>query len=296
MIKEIASTIVRTLNRTGILSPRTLASWRYLYKFKRWPNIDHPSDFNEKVLWLMFNSDTSDWPRLADKYEVRSYVAECGLAHILPELYGVYDDVDQIDFATLPERCVIKTTSSCGSVLVYEGRPDAEKIDADRRTLRKWLKQSYGYLTAEPHYTKIKNRIIVEQLIEKDHPDDISLIDYKIWCFNGEPEIVFLCRNRNITAHAADFEFYTVDTWQPLPDIITKPVDAPPAQRPPHLAEMINYARILAKGFPAVRIDFYDSHGKVYFGEITLSSNGGRMRYLTDEALLDLGQKIILPR
>ncbi len=46
-------------------------------------------DLNEKINWLAFNTDTSNWTRLADKYLVREYVKSKGLEHILTKLYGI---------------------------------------------------------------------------------------------------------------------------------------------------------------------------------------------------------------
>ena len=64
--------------------------------------------------------------------------------------------------------------------------------------------------------------------------------------------------------------------------------------RPENLESMIEYARILAKPFPQVRVDFYDIEGKIYFGELTFTSLGGMMNYFTQEALNDMGEKIDL--
>lgn len=65
-------------------------------------------------------------------------------------------------------------------------------------------------------------------------------------------------------------------------------------KRPENLESMIEYARILAKPFPQVRVDFYDIEGKIYFGELTFTSLGGMMNYFTQEALNDMGEKINL--
>ena len=64
--------------------------------------------------------------------------------------------------------------------------------------------------------------------------------------------------------------------------------------RPENLESMLEYARILAKPFPQVRVDFYDIECKIYFGELTFTSLGGMMNYFTQEALNDMGEKIDL--
>jgi len=59
--------------------------------------------------------------------------------------------------------------------------------------------------------------------------------------------------------------------------------------RPAGLEKMLEYASILSKGFPQVRVDFYCIGEKVYFGEMTFTSNGGCMPYFTDEYQRELG-------
>lgn len=43
---------------------------------------------------------------------------------------------------------------------------------------------------------------------------------------------------------------------------------------------MIEAASKLSKGEPQARIDFYEVNGKLYFGEITMTSQGGYMSFL----------------
>ena len=57
---------------------------------------------------------------------------------------------------------------------------------------------------------------------------------------------------------------------------------------------MMEAAKKLSEGHPQVRVDFYEVNGKLYFGEMTFTSNGGYMRYFTPNFLLELGKKIKL--
>ena len=65
--------------------------------------------------------------------------------------------------------------------------------------------------------------------------------------------------------------------------------------KPILLDEMIEAASILSKGQPEARVDFYIVEGKLYFGEITLTSMYGRMDYFTKEYLVELGNQVKLP-
>ena len=57
---------------------------------------------------------------------------------------------------------------------------------------------------------------------------------------------------------------------------------------------MLEVATILSQGFPQVRIDLYNIRGKVYFGEMTFTSEQGRMGYFTNTYQIELGKKVIL--
>ena len=64
--------------------------------------------------------------------------------------------------------------------------------------------------------------------------------------------------------------------------------------KPSRLDDMLEMASKLSKGFPFLRVDLYQVDGKIYFGELTLTSLGGYMDYFTEDFLLDLGGKVLL--
>ena len=65
--------------------------------------------------------------------------------------------------------------------------------------------------------------------------------------------------------------------------------------KPLNLKKMIEAASKLSKGEPQARIDFYEVNGKLYFGEITMTSQGGYMSFFTHDFLLKLGKHCKLP-
>ena len=72
---------------------KKLAGLIYRLNFGHRLNWKAPQDYNEKINWLKFYSDTAMWTECADKYKVRSYVESKGLSYILPKLYGVWNDI-----------------------------------------------------------------------------------------------------------------------------------------------------------------------------------------------------------
>jgi len=58
---------------------------------------------------------------------------------------------------------------------------------------------------------------------------------------------------------------------------------------------MIEIAEKIAQGFPQVRVDLYNVKGKIYFGEITMTSQAGYMDFYTQEFLDRMGDLTVLP-
>jgi len=67
-----------------------------------------------------------------------------------------------------------------------------------------------------------------------------------------------------------------------------------PIPRPHCLEQMLDAAARLSKGFPEVRVDFYEVDEKPYFGEMTLTSSSGFNYFYTPEFQQILGDLIQL--
>lgn len=266
---------------------------RYIFKkrFHRKMNLDAPKDINEKINWLKFRTDTSEWSRLTDKYRVREYVTACGLADILVPLYGKWNRAEEINFDELPESFVLKTNNSSGTIFIVKNKDDINR-ETMCRSLNYWLRQKVGVLSAEPHYQMIEPCIVAEQLLPANN-GSTSPIDYKIWCFNGEPFSIWATHNRD--ASGAIVGLYDLNwNYQPEYQVFCSHYreGTPPLPKPHNLDKMLDIARILAKPFPEVRVDLYAlDDGRIYFGEMTFTSLGGFMNYYTPEYLLLMGEK-----
>lgn len=99
--------------------------------------------------------------------------------------------------------------------------------------------------------------------------------DYKVYCFQGEPQYILVCVGRENDGHPKFF-FFDKD-WK-LARINKDSIDAPDdfsIDKPSCLEELLQYARKLSKPFPFVRVDFYVDGEKIYFGEMTFTPSGG---------------------
>lgn len=265
---------------------------RYVVKFRKPLYLNNPKDLNEKVFWLAFNAETEQWADLADKIKVHEYLDGCGLSNLSVPILKVWKSADEINFDELPKSFVIKTNHGCGDVFVIKDKSKAN-LDELRKKMDKYLKRHFGLWTGEPHYLKIKPYIFAEQTLKNDCEVSSSLVDYKFYCFNGKPECILVCYDRKgLVAQKVcyDMQWNRHEEWTHFTEkSVVK--DIP---KPKTLAAMVDACMKLGKQFPFVRIDFYESEGKCYFGEMTFTPAAGRSTALTPEYLKILGDKLNL--
>lgn len=295
-MKKIILSVVNILARMKILTPINVARLRYLYTMHKWPNFENPKDINEKINHLKFYGDTSRWSILSDKYEVRKYIKKQGLEDILIKLYGKWDKVEDIDWENLPNQFVMKCNNGSGDVLICHDKSKLN-IKETEQYFKRMLNRTFGLVSGEPHYMKIKPCIIAEELLNnKTQPcNSTSLIDYKIWCFNGKAFAVWCCSNRkqyctNVGCYDMNWNYHReysrfTKHYKESSDTVPKPVC---------FNRMIEIAEKLSADFPILRVDLYEVDGKVYFGELTFTSQSGCMDYFTQEYLNILGNAVKL--
>ena len=257
-------------------------------------DLINPKDLNEKIQWLKLYSDTSNWSDLADKYMVRKYVEQCGLGHLLNDLYAVWKSPDDIDFAKLPKQFVLKTNNGSGDVIVVKDKSIINE-DLIRKELKQYLNRHFGVLSTEPHYLKIKPLIVCEKYLKESSSLSSSLIDYKFYCSFGKVLALMVCFDRTIGVHAEKV-IYDIESWKPMYEYVKSEYKSSDTMKsipkPKSLTEMLNAASILSKEFPLVRVDFYEIEEKPIFGEMTFTSEAGCIKYLTEEFLLKIGDMI----
>lgn len=285
VLRIIYTPLVWCTKFVGRHFPETLVRIRYFARFKRRLNLNNPQTLNEKILYMSLRTDTTSWTRLADKYNVRGYVEECGLSDILVPLLGYWESAEQINFDKLPNQFVLKSTHGCGDIFVVK---DKSKINIDevRKRMSAAVSEIYGELEGGKHYMRIKPAIIAEGLLVNDELSakfSSSLIDYKFWCFNGKVKYVMTCTNRD--NNAVDLQLYD-ECWNPQVSMMSTSAhyrEGAIIPKPSNFEEMLQIAEKLAKPFPVVRVDLYKLENKIYFGEMTFTSLGGMMDYYTDE-------------
>ena len=287
--------LIKACEFMGKHFPVTLIKWRYRYVFKKPIDLKDPKDLNEKILWAKLFSDTSRWTELADKYKVRKYVEDLGLGEYLVKLYAVWHNAKEVDFDALPETFIIKANNGDGkgtNRIIKKSELTEEKKAEIIKTIDEWLhRKNIGALHAEPQYKGMRPCVIAEEVLPPD-PGTSSLTDYKIWCFNGKAYYIWVCNDRSGGGNSAHVMTYDLD-WNAHPEFSVFNSDYLRGEimpRPSNLGEMIAVAEKLSSGFPELRVDLYNVQGHIYFGELTLTSQGGFMDFYTPEFNLKLGK------
>lgn len=263
---------------------------KFIYKlrFHRELDLQNPQSFNEKMNWLKLYDRNPLYTQLADKYSVKQIVAEkIGAEYVVPN-YGVWDKFDDIDFESLPNKFVLKATGDSSGANIC-----ADKTTFDQKKARKRLNHSmrtnYYYRTREWPYKDIKPQIIADMLLDEGTGHELR--DYKFWCFNGNPKVMYFTNKGSyITENFYDMEF------NPILDINHGfPRMQPEFEKPVCFDEMKTLATTLSKDIPFVRIDFFYVGGKVYFGEFTFYDWAGLYPFKTYDMDLRIGRWLKLP-
>ncbi|TYS69701.1 carbonic anhydrase [Sutcliffiella horikoshii] len=274
------------------LPDKLMIKLQYRLSTGRRLNIKKPTRFTEKIQWYKLFYRKQLMVKCSDKYDVREYVASKGYSDILVPLYGVYDRAEDIVFDELPNQFVLKTTNGSHTNIICE---DKSKLDIEvaKKKLNQWLNAWEGKVGREWAYHEIKPKIICEKLLEKDQNND--LVDYKFFCFNGQPFSLYVIVERFLKDGIKLGIFDT--SFNKLP---YKRIDIPALKRdikkPRNFERMLKIAKDLSVDFPHVRVDLYNIDGVIYFGELTFYNGSGYKGYVPDEFDFELGKQFVLPK
>lgn len=277
------------------LSARGLLNWMpdraylsalwlaYYHKKLDWKN---PKSFNEKIQWLKTNDRNPLYPVLADKFAVRQYISDTiGEDYLIPLVGGPWNSFDEIDFAALPERFVLKTTHDSGGVVICPDKAAFDHAQAKEK-IEKSLRRNYYWGGREWPYRDISPRIIAEAYMENESRGE--LLDYKFMMFGGEHRCAFVCSNRFLGGKL-NVTFFD-PAWNRMPFERHYRADTQPFARPACYDEMIRVSRRLSEGLPFVRVDLYEIGGRVYCGEMTLYPGSGMETFQPEEWDYRLGE------
>lgn len=232
-----------------------------------WPNWKNPQTFNEKIQWLKLYNRRPEYTEMVDKYAVKDYVAKIiGEKYVIPTL-GVWNRPEDIDWNSLPESFVLKTTHGGGNfgVVICKDKATFDRKKAIEK-LNKSLKQNIYRTLREWPYKNVPHRIIAEQFIDP-RPNVKDCLCYRWYCFNGDPNYCQVIHNRS---ENETFKFFDIN-WEHI-ELFHLNLDATSETRlpskPANLLTHLRIARELSKDLCCARIDLYETGENNYFAKV----------------------------
>ena len=239
----------------------------YHDKLGAWPDLEHPSGFNEKILFKMLHDRRPMLTLFSDKLRVRDYVRKAAPALALPTLYWWSPRADNLPFDELPDEFVLKANHGSGWNLIVGNKTALRRSDLVRLG-RRWLKSDFTIVGREWAYRDIRRALFAEQRLRSAR--DAVPPDYKLFVLAGKVRLIQVDRDR-FTCHTQ--VLYDAN-WNYVEGTVAA-LQGPPLDRPPSLSLMIEAAEALSARVDFLRVDLYDIDGRVYFGELTSSPNKG---------------------
>ena len=262
----------------------------YFKHFRRFINFNNPKTFNEKIQWLKLNYRNEEDTKLVDKYRVKQYITKLiGEEYVIPTL-GVWKNVDDIDFKSLPEKFVLKCNNDSGGIVICKNKKDFDEVKA-KSFLKERLKNNGYWYGREWPYKNVKPCIIAEKYMEDSISKDLK--DYKFFCFNGSMEFFDIDIDRFIE-HRSNY-YDRNGNFLPFGKTYCPPDYTKKIEMPKNLDKMIELAETISHNTVLSRIDFYEIDGQVYFGEITFYPGSGFSPFTDEKWDYKLGDMIDLP-
>jgi hypothetical protein len=286
------------------LLPFEMRARIYWHKYRHTWIARRPDDFSGKLHWKLLKDRRPQQTMFADRIAVRDYVACRAGAQYLAQCHAAAADPGEIDRAALPREFVAKPSHASGGVWIVSDdapaemkivpapdargplwpgsgwnhvlvRPEALDWDLFVETFRTLVSRNYARRHyVEWGYLNVPPGMIVEELLRGG--DRLVPLDYKFFCFNGQPRLIHVVDGR--FAGAVTSNLYQPD-WTPVeadwPDGQSVYPHAPVSAAPAALEEMVEVATALSRGTDFVRVDLYNLGGRIVFGELTNSPGGG---------------------
>lgn len=251
-------------------------------------DISKPETFNQWIQWIKIYDNNERKAMMSDKYMVRKFVKKTiGEDHLVP-LLGVWNHFNEIDFDALPNSFCLKLNHGCAMNYIVK---EKEKMDLQeaKRLFTYWEDLPFYCFSLELQYKNIKRKVLAEKYIEEM---DGNLYDYKIHCFNGEPQIIQVIGDRDLVHHKGKEAFFDTSWKRNNLMYNTYAQYEKDPKKPKSLEVMIEIARKLSANFNYVRVDLYDVNGKIYFGEMTFTPASGFGYWKNESSNLEVGKKI----
>lgn len=267
---------------------------KYEAKFGYRMDIHHPRTYTEKIQWYKaYYTGDGHLERVADKLLLKQYIKEkIGEGYTVP-VFGSWTDIKGLkkDWPKLPEEfCLKSNVQSEGKWINFIHSKSKVDLRVKEKEWAKWFLPKLTLINGLTQaYRNCIPRVFAEQYLEnvKD-----QLFDYKVFCFDGQPFCIESAMER-FEGGVPTFTFYDLE-WNKL-DVTSGHHPNGDVPKPKHLSEMLELSEVLSKGFPHIRVDFFDTEEKLYVAEMTLYTGGGYSYYEPQSFNEKMGSLFKLP-
>lgn len=254
-----------------------------------------PRTLNQKIRYRMLYDRNPLLTTFCDKWAVRQYVADRVGEDVLPKVYALVSDPEELDIDALPDRCVVKPTHGSGAVIIVDDRADPEIAIPDPQPgvewtsarvrvckeqlrsesffalTRSWLGAIYGR-GSEPAYKTVPPRLIVEELLPS--PKGESPPDVRFFLVDGVVRFITVDSGWAPNVCRA----VLAANWSQLKATLAYPAPVVQPTQPRLLPNATDIAVRLGRGVDFIRVDLYLLDDRVVFGELTNYHAGGRQK------------------
>lgn len=246
-------------------------------------NLDKPVTIQDKLAWLNIYDCNSLKTKCADKIKIHDYCKDKLGKDICVPILKTYDKVTDIKWDELPNQFVIKCNHGSGMNIICK---DKKRLNIQQciQNLTRWMNDDFAFRNGfEAHYHDIPHKILVEKMIGGG-----DLIDYKFWCFNGEPKLYTINDGQG---HGNIIYYDMNDNLQNFYGV----KNISDYKKPHHFDVMLYLSKRLSEDFHFVRVDFYEVDGEIYLGELTFTPGECGFKYQKREDEIKVGNLLILP-
>ena len=265
----------------------------YWFSFGKRLDLETPKTFNEKLQWLKLYYHRPDFVEMVDKEAVKKQVAsKIGEEYVIPTI-GSWERIEDIEWDTLPNQFVLKTTHDSGNngVVICRDKTNFNKVKGFKK-LKKSLNRNTYLLGREWPYKMVQKKVIAEKYLEDSKSTDLK--DYKFFCFDGKVKMMFVASERTKVGEDVKFDYFDENYCHlDLKQVHNNSIVCP--EKPQNFELMIDLAQRLSAGIPHVRVDFYEVDGRVFFGEFTFFHHGGMVPFVPEKYDYILGSYLNLP-
>ncbi|MBV9083126.1 MAG: hypothetical protein JOZ62_10645 [Acidobacteriaceae bacterium] len=266
--------LLASLYRAGVnqLPDKLAIQIQHFRCHHRWPNVDRPQTFNEKIQHRKLYDRDPRLPRLADKVLVKHYVAQTlGPKWVNPNIWSGRE-LPPRSRRNWPAPYVLKANHGCEWNYFVFSKAD-ENWDYIEDLTGKWLASRYDKKHREWLYTAIEPQLLVEPFLGVSRTE--LPVDYKIFVFNGKAHYIQINVDR-ATNHR--LSFYDRN-WVKQPFSYNYPMDPKYVPPPRTLDKMLWGAERLCADISFARVDFYEVDAHPIFGEMTFYPSAGLGRF-----------------